>query len=248
MVKIALIGYGKMGRMIKQLAEEKGHQIVAIIDPNCENTIKNITKETLKDADVCIEFTHPDCVIENITRIAELGKNIVIGTTGWYDKMDEVKSIIEKNNIGAIWSGNFSIGVNAFFRIVEQAAKVFNKLEDYDSLVHEIHHKNKADSPSGTASMIGDIMINNLDRKDTIITEKLDRKPEPNELHVSSSRIGNIPGTHTVTFDSQADTIELKHTARTREGFASGAILAAEFIKNKKGLLSIDDLMKNIIK
>jgi 4-hydroxy-tetrahydrodipicolinate reductase len=248
MVNIALIGYGKMGKMIREIAESKGHKIIAIIDPKCKNTLKDINEKTLNDADVCIEFTHPDVVIDNIKKIAELGKNIVIGTTGWYDKIDQVEKIVKENKIGVIWSGNFSIGVNAFFKIIENASKIFNNLEDYDISLHEVHHTQKADSPSGTASMIGDIIVNNIKRKNKIVIDKFDRKPETNELHISSSRVGSTPGIHIVTLDSPADTIELKHTVRNREGLASGAVLAAEFIKGKKGFFNIDDLMKEIIR
>jgi 4-hydroxy-tetrahydrodipicolinate reductase len=185
--------------------------------------------------------------MENIKKISSLGKNIVIGTTGWYDRMPEVESMINKNKVGAIWSGNFSIGVNVFFRIVESAASLFNNIHDYDAMVHEIHHNQKADSPSGTASMIGKIILKNMSRKNKIITDKLERKIEPNELHISSVRVGTVPGTHEVLFDSAADTIELKHTARTREGFALGAVMAAEFIADKKGFYGIEDLMNNLI-
>jgi 4-hydroxy-tetrahydrodipicolinate reductase len=248
MIKIALIGYGKMGQVIEKLAKERGHEIKAIIDPYSKEAEKDINEKTLEDVDVCIDFSHPDVVIENIKKIAALKKNIVVGTTGWYDQMDEVKKIVEENKIGLIWSGNFSIGVNAFFKIVENSAKIFNNLEDYDVLATEYHHKNKADSPSGTAKMIGDILIKNIDRKEKLVFDKMDKKIEDNELHIASVRGGSIPGIHSVLFDSPQDTIEIIHTARGREGFATGAVMAAEFIKNKKGFYSINDLMDNIIK
>ncbi|MEK6950049.1 MAG: dihydrodipicolinate reductase C-terminal domain-containing protein, partial [Nanoarchaeota archaeon] len=149
--------------------------------------------------------------------------------------------------IGMIWSGNFSIGVNIYFKIIENAAKIMNKFTDYDMFVHEFHHNQKADSPSGTAVMIGKILTDNVDRKKKIVTEELKRRITPNELHISSTRSGSIPGTHIVGFDSPADTIELKHTARGREGFALGAIMAAQWIKDKKGFYNIDDLMDDII-
>jgi 4-hydroxy-tetrahydrodipicolinate reductase len=248
MANIALIGYGKMGQIIEKTALERGHKIKVIIDPFCDTAEKEINEKTLEGVDVCIDFTHPDVIMDNIKKIAAVGKNIVIGTTGWYDKMDEVKKIAKDNNIGIIWSGNFSIGVNALFRITEYAAKIFNKLEDYDIGVNEIHHTQKADSPSGTASMIGDILIDNLDKKKKIVTESFDRKPNEDELHISSTRVGKVPGVHTIMFDSTADTIELKHTARNRCGFALGSVLAAEFIKERKGFYHIDDMMNEIIK
>lgn len=247
MSKLALIGYGKMGKIIETLAVEKGHEIAAIIDPYCEGCYKEITQEAISGAEVCIDFTHPQVVVNNIRQIAALGKNMVIGTTGWYNHLDAVKQVVEANQVGLIWSGNFSIGVNALFKIVEYAARVFNNLPDYDVLGHEFHHQNKADSPSGTANMLGKILLDNIERKQKPVYEMLDRKIGPDELHFSSSRGGAIPGTHLVMFDSAVDTVEIKHTARGREGFATGAIMAAEFIKDKTGFYNINDLMNTII-
>ena len=247
MTNIALIGYGKMGQILETLAAAKGHTITAIVDPFAEGCTKEITQEALSGADVCIDFTHPTVVVNNIKQIAALGKNMVIGTTGWYGQMDEVRQVVETNGVGLIWSGNFSIGVNALFAITAYAARIFNNLPDYDVLGHEFHHRNKADSPSGTATMLTNILLENIDRKQKPVYQMLDRKIEPDELHFSSSRGGAIPGTHLVMFDSLVDTIEIKHTARGREGFASGAIMAAEFIQNKTGFYNIDNLMADLI-
>jgi len=248
MTNIALIGYGKMGQMVQRFAEEKGHTITAVVDPiaggDCH---KEITAEVLSGAEVCIDFTSPQTAVANIKQLAALGKNMVIGTTGWYNQMDEVKRIVQERRVGLIWSGNYSIGVNCLFRIVGNAARIFNNLPDYDVLGHEFHHKGKADSPSGTAVMLGKILLDNLDRKERLVTDKLDRKIEPDEIQFSSTRGGAIPGTHLVMFDSAADNIEIRHTARGREGFAAGAVLAAEFIQGKKGFYSIDDLMDEVI-
>ncbi|MBN1156492.1 4-hydroxy-tetrahydrodipicolinate reductase [Candidatus Woesearchaeota archaeon] len=246
-MKLAIIGYGKMGKAVEKIAKEKGHEIIAIIDPNCDSCLKEINENNLRNVETCIDFTSPTAVIENIRRISRLGKNIVVGTTGWYEKMDEVEKIVKDNNIGLIWSGNFSIGVNALFAIVEKAAKIFNNLEEYDVLAHELHHRNKADSPSGTAKMLGKILVDNIDRKKKVVYEMLGRKVAAEEIHFSSTRGGLIPGTHAILFDSAVDTIEITHTARGREGFATGAVMAAEFISGKKGFYSIDDLMKKII-
>jgi len=248
MANIALIGYGKMGQMVHRFATAKGHIITAIVDPyGGENCHKEITAEVLSGADVCIDFSQPQTAVANIEQMAALGKNMVIGTTGWYKQMDEVKQLVEQHRVGLIWSGNFSIGVNALFRIVGYAAWVFNNLPDYDVLGHEFHHKGKADSPSGTAVMLGKILQETLDRKQKLVVDKLDRKIEPDEIHFSSSRGGSIPGTHLIMFDSPVDTIEIKHTARGREGFAAGAVLAAEFIQGKTGFYGIDDLMDEVI-
>lgn len=246
MVKIALIGYGRMGKMIEIIARQKSYDITAIIDPYCPGCRPEINRENLANVDVCLDFSHPAGVVENIRQMAQLGKKMVIGTTGWYDQLDDVKKIVEENQVGLIWSGSFSIGVNVLFRIIEQAAKLINHLDDYDILAHEFHHKNKVDSPSGTAMMLGKILVDNIDRKKKLVFNQLERKIAPDELHFSSSRGGAIPGTHMILFDSAVDTIEIKHTARGREDFAAGALMAAEFIQSKTGLYTIEDLMQGI--
>ena len=247
-MNIAIIGYGKMGHEIEKVAKAKGINVISTIDPSASDAkYKEINGESMNNVDVCLDFTHPDCVIGNIEKISKFKKNIAAGTTGWYNKMDKVKEIVKNAKTGMIWSGNFSIGVNIYFKIIENAAKIMNKFTDYDMFVHEFHHNQKADSPSGTAVMIGKILTDNVDRKKKIVTEELKRRITPNELHISSTRSGSIPGTHIVGFDSPADTIELKHTARGREGFALGAIMAAQWIKDKKGFYNIDDLMDDII-
>ena len=242
-MNIAIIGYGKMGHEIEKAAKAKGITVQSVININDKNAkYKEINEESLKDVDVCIDFTTPDSVVENIRKIASLKKNIVVGTTGWYDKLDEVKGIVNSNNVGFIYATNFSVGVNIFFKIVEAAAKLINKVDEYDVFGYEMHHKNKVDSPSGTAKSIGNILIKNIQRKNKLVFDKLDRKIEPNELHFASVRSGSIPGTHSVGIDSSADTIELKHTARNREGFALGALMAAQWINNKKGFYDINDM------
>ena len=244
---IAIIGYGKMGHEIERIARARGVN-VRTIDPNEPSAnYKQINEESMQNVDVCVDFTHPSAVIGNIEKIAKFRKNIVVGTTGWYDKTDKVRKIVENAKIGLIWSGNFSIGVNIYFKVIENAARIMNKFNDYDIFVHEFHHNKKADSPSGTAVMIGKIIVDNIERKKKIVTEELKRKIEPDELHISSTRCGTIPGTHTVGFDSSADTIELTHTARSREGFALGAVTAAQWIQGKKGFYDINDMMKSII-
>ena len=246
-MNIAIIGYGKMGHEIERAAEAKGIS-VRTIDPTAGDAdFKEINEESMRNIQVCVDFSHPNAVIGNIEKSAKFKKNIVVGTTGWYGSMDKLKKIVKDSGIGLIWSGNFSIGVNAYFKIIEQAAKIMNNINDYDVFVHEFHHNQKADSPSGTAVMIGKIITENMERKNKVVTQELKRKIEPNELHISSTRGGSIPGTHIVGFDSAADTIELKHTARSRQGFAAGAVMAAEWINKKKGFYDINDLMKSIV-
>ena len=248
-MNITIIGYGKMGRMIERIAKERGHNISAIIDPYATDATtttmihKTITTETINSTDVCIDFSTPESAINNIEKISALGKDVVVGTTGWYEDIDRVKSIIASSDNGIIYSGNFSIGMNLFIRIVANASKMFDKTDAYDPYIYELHHNQKRDSPSGTAEMIARAIIDNT-KKQKMTAEILDRRINPEELHVVSVRAGNIPGTHVVGFDSAADTIELKHTARSREGFALGAVMAAEFIIGKKGVFTMDDLLE----
>lgn len=248
-MNIAIVGYGNMGHEIEKLAIAKGIKVASIIDPNSsEAPHKEINGKSMRNVEVCIDFTHPNAVIGNVEKIAKFKKNIVLGTTGWQDNIGKVKQIAQKSNIGLVYASNFSIGVNIFFRIVENAAKIINSIPDYDIFSYELHHSKKVDSPSGTAKTIGDLLVKNIARKNKLVFDKLDRKIEPNELHIASVRAGSFPGTHVVGFDSRADTIELTHINRNRDGLAMGAIMAAEWIKGKKGVYSIDDMMKEIIK
>ncbi len=244
MLKIALIGYGQMGKLIEQLAPQNDCEIVAIIDPIIGN---EITAETVADADVCIEFSTPDSAFTNIKKLIELGKNVVTGTTGWYDELDKIKLMVEKKGTGFIYGSNFSVGMNLFFSIIESTAKLMNQAEDYDLFGLEMHHKKKKDSPSGTAKVLSEIILKNIDRKTKIQYEKLDRKIEKDEFHFSSIRSGDIPGMHSISFDSEADTIELKHTSRNSNGLALGAIKAAKWINNKTGFYNFTDYLNEII-
>ena len=248
MIKIGLVGYGKMGKQIACLMQTKGLIPAVIIDPYAEGaTAKEITKDSINGVDVIIDFSSPDVIMENIKKYAQLGINAVIGTTGWFDKIDEVKELTE-NKIGLIWSGNFSLGVNLYFKIIEYASKLIGNLaaDSYDPMVHEFHHNQKKDSPSGTAIMIADLVKAGFETKSSIVTQMLDRKREDNELHVSSTRGGYIPGTHIVMYDSLVDTIELKHTARSRDGFVSGAVTAALWIAGKKGFYNFSEIFNTI--
>lgn len=245
-MKFALIGYGKMGRAVEAIALQRKHSIVRIDPTEVGADFKEINSQSLDGVDVCIDFTNAATVMESAKKVAALGKNLVIGTTGWYEKTAEMKSNVK--DIGCLWSGNFSIGMNVFFRAVRQTARMINKLPEYDAAVFEIHHNQKKDSPGGSAQITGKIILDEMQRKKKIVADRFaDRKPEVDELHVASIRCGSIPGTHTVLFDSQVDTVELKHIARGREGFGFGAVLAAEFVAGKKGFFSIDDLMNGII-
>lgn len=248
-VNIVISGYGRMGKIIESMAKEKGHNISATVDPiAAEASNKKLTSKLLKNVDVVIDFSIPETALQNAQVVCSAGKKIVMGTTGWYSHMEEMKKLILKEGSAIIWSGNFSLGVNIFFAIIEKSSRILNSFSDYDPFIHEFHHNKKADSPSGTASMMGDIVLRQIDRKTSIVSEELKRQIKPEELHISSTRGGSIPGTHLLTFDSPVDTIELRHTARGREGFAAGAVAASEWINNKNGFFNINDMMQDIIK
>lgn len=238
-----------MGRLIRQKAIEQGHRVVAVIDPVSgarEVSAKEFDASSLP-LDVIIDFTNPAVLVENVNRYGELKVPAVIGTTGWYDRLNEVAAAVARHGIGLIWAGNFSLGVNLFYQLVRTAGQLFNRFPDYDALIHETHHRHKADSPSGTAEMIGAILLDSLDRKKNLATGNPGRPLQEGELHLSSARGGTIPGIHRVLFDSDVDTIVIEHSARNRSGFADGALLAAEWIIGKKGIYTIDDLMRSII-
>lgn len=252
-MKIALVGYGKMGHMIEQCAKKNGHEIVATIDPfasdaSCkvasgdENTIVRAVKSS--GAEGIIEFTNPSSVIANIKALLPLGLPLVVGTTGWNDKHEEIAALAKQVGGTIMTAGNFSIGVNMFYKIVEEAAKIMSNYKDYDVAIWEAHHNQKADSPSGTALEIAKRVMNGYKNKTEIVTDAFHEKPRENQLHVSSTRCGNIPGTHKVFFDGTADTIELTHTARSREGFAVGAVESLEKLSSalKTGKLSKGNL------
>ncbi|MEK6921054.1 MAG: 4-hydroxy-tetrahydrodipicolinate reductase [Nanoarchaeota archaeon] len=247
-MKIALIGYGKMGKIIEQVAIQREHTIVARIDPSAQDaTAATISSESIADAEICIDFSHPLGVLENMRKVSALGKPVVVGTTGWSAHLGEARSIVMESKIGFLHASNFSIGMNVMFRVLESASKLMNKFPEYDVAGYELHHSKKLDSPSGTAKSLIDILLKNIERKQTVVSDKVDGEIQPQALHFASVRAGNIPGTHTILFDSAADTIEITHTARNREGFALGAVIAAEWLINKKGFFTIDDVMNDLM-
>lgn len=240
-MKLGIIGYGRMGKMIEQIAGQRGHQVVSIIDINSTN-------EICDKAECYIDFSIADGLEQNHITLCEMKIPVVIGVTGWFNDIEKYTNLYKKHGNTGIYSGNFSVGVNLFWKVVKQAAKTFDTFSsDYDVMLHEFHHKNKIDSPSGTALHTADIVINNSSAKNKIVTGTLQRKREDNELHVTATRGGAIPGTHSLIFDSLFDTIEIKHTARTREGFALGAVIAAENICGlEPGLHNFVDIFNSI--
>lgn len=237
-----------MGHEIERLAKSKGIEVVSIIDPTDPNaTHREISEDALKDADVALEFTRANVVVKNIASLAKLKKNIVVGTTGWYDQLEKVREIVYQNGIGLIYSPNFSLSVNLFYRIVENACRLLSKIQGYDVFIYEIHHNKKADSPSGTAKKIAEIVLKNFENKKKIIDTKLERAIDLDELHLVSIRAGYFPGIHVIGFDSEFDTIKIEHYAKSRAGFAQGALLAAEWIKDKKGIFTMEDFLNSLL-
>lgn len=245
-MKIAIIGYGKMGKEIETVARERNVTVAKIFDTKNNPDGAGLTKESLSGVDVCIEFTTPLSVFSNIQSIAQAGKNVVVGTTGWYDKLSEVTGIIKKSKTALLYAPNLSLGVNLFYQIVFTAAKIFDRFDMYDVAITEAHHKEKADSPSGTALALGNIFIQSMHRKKEILHETAHSKIKPEQLHVVSTRVGNVFGQHTVVLDSDADNIELTHRAKNRRGFALGALIAAEWLKGKRGVFTMKDVITSL--
>src|SRR5947208_14889395 len=227
-MNIALIGYGKMGKLVEQLAPAQGAHVRLKLDEFNNTRFEGITLDNFRGIDVAIDFSIPDAAVENIERISALGVNLVVGTTGWFEHLDHVRSVVEKNNTGLVWSPNFSIGVNAFFRLVSQAARLMANEQAYEAWAYEIHHSAKKDPPSGTLWKL---------------IEEMKRAGYPPKIDSASNRAGAHPGTHEIGFDSPADTITLRHTARSRDGFARGALRAARWINGKQGVFEFREIL-----
>ena len=236
-MKIALIGYGKMGKAIESIALNKGHEIVLKIDIQNNN---DFTEAALHKADVAIEFTGPHSAYENIKKCIAWGVPVVSGSTGWLDKWNEVKDLCEVNNGTLIYSSNYSIGVNLFFELNKQLAQLMQPYNSYDVSMTEVHHTEKKDAPSGTAISLAEQILTNLGRKNKWVNAPSENS---NELVIQSERIDPAPGTHMIKYSSEIDDIEIIHTAHTRIGFASGAVLAAEFAFEKKGIFTMKDVL-----
>ena len=246
-MKFALIGYGKMGQAVKESAETAGHEIVSIIDLVAkEASAKEISTESLNGAEVAIEFTQPDALIGNVEKLAKAGVNIITGTTGWYDSLPEVEKIIEESKVGFLYAGNFSVGVNIFYTLAAEAAKRLSSAGGYDVGISETHHTGKVDAPSGTARELANTVLKNFPAKKRVLLDNVEQ-PVPNDaLQVSSARLGKVIGVHTVTFDGVSDTITLSHSGKNREGYAAGAVQAAEWLSGKKGVFTAQDWISSI--
>ncbi|MDO5665241.1 MAG: 4-hydroxy-tetrahydrodipicolinate reductase [Bacteroidia bacterium] len=237
-MKIALIGYGKMGREIEKTALERGHEIVCTIDQN-END--KFTSVQFTSADVAIEFTSPESALSNYRKAFAANIPVVSGTTGWLEHLNEVKTACENNGQTFFYASNFSLGVNIFFALNNHLAKIMNQFPDYDIRMEETHHIHKLDAPSGTAITLAEGILKNVDRKKSW---SLNETPTDSELEIKAFREGEVPGIHTVIYESEIDSIRITHDAKSRKGFALGAVLAAEFTKGRKGFLGMKDMME----
>ncbi len=226
---LALLGYGKMGKALAQLAPQRGFNVALVMDIDENEQGRGITREKFQGIDVCVDFTTPEAALDNIRGIAAVGVNLVVGTTGWHERVGEVRKLIEQAGIGMIYAANFSIGVNLFYDLARRAAELFGAFPIYDPYVCESHHRMKKDAPSGTA----------LEIKRRVAPAFPGR-----EIPVTSVRAGYIPGTHELGFDSEADTVILRHTARSRLGFAEGALYAARWIAGRRGFFSFAEVLE----
>ena len=255
-MRVAIVGYGRMGREVEAALAERDHEAVLLVDPLFADgagdatgpaRASDLTAARLSGCDVAIEFSLAAGVLEHAGVYAEAGVPAVIGTTGWLDQLDAVRDAIGSRT-GLVHGSNFSVGAHLFFRVAAYAGRLVAGLEEYDLLIHEMHHRGKKDSPSGTALTLAERVLEAVPRKARIETARLDRAPEADELHVSSSRGGAIPGTHTLYLDSAADTVEVRHQARTRGGFALGAVRAAEWIRDRTGVFPVETFIDELLK
>ncbi|MDR1565799.1 MAG: 4-hydroxy-tetrahydrodipicolinate reductase [Treponema sp.] len=256
----ALIGYGKMGRLLERMLQEKGHRVLAVADPFAAGEKTALGVPVLKSAgglagfppgtfDAAIEFTRPDAAAANITALAELKIPVVTGTTGWYDRLPEITGKVNAAGSALFWAPNFSLGMNLFYRLAAYAARLFDPFPEYDAGGFECHHNKKADSPSGTAKILAKAVLSNMTRKTKAVYEMLDRPPLADEFHYASLRVGSVPGTHSIIFDSPADAVEITHTVRNREGLAAGAVTAAEWLvsKPRSGIFTMDEMLADML-
>jgi 4-hydroxy-tetrahydrodipicolinate reductase len=248
-MKLALIGYGKMGRIIETLATARGHEIVAIVDPKAGGkALRRLTAKAVEAAEVCIEFTLPNAATGNLLRLCRLGKRVVVGTTGWFQRLDEVDAAVKKHNGAVLYGANFSVGVNLFYRLAARAAELFGSLADRDIYVSETHHRAKVDAPSGTARRLAEIVLAHSRNKKRIAPPALDGAIAPDQLQVVSTRTGWVTGIHRIGIESPHDSITLEHQAHSRDGFADGALLAAQWLQTAPpGLYRFEDVLDEIL-
>jgi 4-hydroxy-tetrahydrodipicolinate reductase len=242
-MNIAIIGNGKMGMEVERVALAKGIAVKKVFTEENNRDGRGLTAESLRGIDVCVEFTLPESAVKNIEAAAKAGKPIVVGTTGWYDALDAVRKVVEARKTGLVYSPNFSVGVNILGHLLNCAAHLFDKYEMYDIAIRETHHRGKADSPSGTALHLSQLLLRNVRRKTAILAGNAPGTIKPGQLQISSERVGQAVGEHSVIFDSEADSLEFVHRAKNRSGFAHGALIAAAWLRDRKGVYTMEDVL-----
>jgi len=242
---IALVGTGQMGTAVAEAARAADHTIGPTF--NADHPLTEAAPNALQTADVVIDFSLPSLALDHIGRYTHANVPAVIGTTGWYDHIDRVREQVHAHNAALLYAPNFSIGVAVLHRAVQSAAALMDALPNYDAFVHEVHHRKKVDSPSGTAQMLGNVVLDALDRKTHIDPEAQHDRIDPEALHVTSTRAGSVFGEHTVAFDSPYDQVQLSHSAKSRAGFAAGALAAAEWLPGRTGLYTLNDMLDHLM-
>jgi len=242
-MKIALVGTGQMGQAVARVAPDRGHEVVTRFDS--ERPFLEAAPSALDGVDVAVDFSLPDLAFDHVRQYCEWRQAAVVGTTGWYDNLDAVEGLVDEHEASLLYAPNFSIGVAVVRRALEAVTPLLNELDDYDPFVQEVHHTNKVDSPSGTAQILGEALVEALDRKEYVETETQHQRIDPDAVHVTSTRAGSVFGEHTVTFDGPYDQISVKHRAKNRQGFAAGAVRAAEWLQGRQGLFTLEDVLRD---
>lgn len=237
MLRVLLIGYGKMGQAIERLAPSMGVEIVGALGRH-----DSLNPQALRESEVCIDFTHPDEIVETAKEVIALGKPLVVGTTGWLGRLGELEKCVEEHSGSLLYGENFSVGMAIYKTVLWQVAKIMNGFPEYDVSLSEVHHRHKVDLPSGTACVLAQGLVERLKRKDKV---SVGSQKNPSELQVSAMRCGRVPGTHTALFDSEVDSVTLTHTAHNRDGFALGALRAALWIRGRKGVWHFEQMIEN---
>jgi 4-hydroxy-tetrahydrodipicolinate reductase len=245
-VRLALLGYGRMGHEVERVAQARGHEVAVRLEIDDNERGAGITAEGFAGIDAAIDFSQPAAVLENVDRATQIGIPLVVGTTGWYEHIDDVRRMVEQRGAAVVYGANFSVGANLFFRLAEHAARLFDAFDEYDPYVLEHHHRDKIDAPSGTALRLGELVVNSSRRKTKLQTGNPAGAIDRDALHVASLRAGGAFGEHRVGFDGHADAVQLVHSARGREGFARGALLATEWIRDKVGFFEFGAVLEEI--
>lgn len=240
-MKLALVGTGQMGQAVAGTAPDRDHEVTVRF--NSDRPFLEANRDVLAEVDAAIDFSLPPLAVSHLRRCCEWQLPVVVGTTGWYDALDEVEALVQQHDASVLYAPNFSIGVAVLSRALDRATQLVDELDDYDTFVHEMHHTKKVDSPSGTARMLGEQLVAGLERKDHVEPDTQHKRIDPTAVHVTSTRAGTAFGEHTVGFDSPYDRLSFRHRAKNRRGFAVGALQAAEWLVGRTGLFTLDNVL-----